>query len=90
MQVALKEGFGATPFIGCSGPKFNSTAAGKGTADAGRTQVDEVWYYHHVVGRVQDHRRRPVEASINGGSVSSCATTEGALIYPERGVGSEA
>ena len=90
MQAALRQGFGATPYIGCSGPRFNATAAGNGTSDVGKTVVSEVWYYHHVVGRVQEARRRPVEASVNGGSVSSCATSAKALVYPERGAGSEA
>ena len=32
---------GATPYIGCTGPRYNATAAGKGSMDSGRTIVDE-------------------------------------------------
>lgn len=90
LQEALVEGFGALPYIGCTGPKWNATEAGKGSADNGYTVLDEVWYYYHVYGRVQRGQGVPVNASINGGSVSSCATTKGALRYPVRSVGSEA
>ncbi|KAL3423152.1 Ribonuclease Le2 [Phlyctema vagabunda] len=88
-QSALSQGFGALPYLGCSGPRFNATAAGNGTLDNGRTEFTEAWYYYHVYGRVQDVRGIPVNASINGGSVSSCAKTAGALHYYERTPGSE-
>jgi ribonuclease T2 len=89
MQDALMKGFGALPYIGCTGPKYNATAAGKGTLDNGATVVDEVWYYHHVYGRVQRNQALPVNASINGASVSNCAKAKGALNYPTRTLGSE-
>lgn len=89
MQDALTKGFGALPYIGCSGPKYNATAAGKGTMDNGYTVVSEVWYYHHVYGRVQRNQALPVNASINGASVTTCAKTKGALWYYERTKGSE-
>lgn len=76
------------PYIGCSGPRFNATAAGANSTDNGYTVVSEVWYYFHVLGRVQDGRKYPVGADINGGKVSSCATSKGALKYPERTPGS--
>lgn len=90
MQSSLSKGFGALPYIGCAGPRYNETAAGKGTTDSGRTVLSEVWYYYHVYGRVQRAQGLPVNASINGGSVSSCATSKGAVSYPLRTVGSEA
>ncbi|KAJ5051020.1 uncharacterized protein L3040_002885 [Drepanopeziza brunnea f. sp. 'multigermtubi'] len=90
LQEALTEGFGALPYIACSGPRYNATAAGKGTTDNGYTVVSEVWYYYHVYGRVQENQGVPVNASINGGSVSSCAKTKGALSYYLRTNGSEA
>jgi ribonuclease T2 len=47
-QNALIKGYGALPYIGCSGPRYNETAAGKGSTDNGRTQISETWYYFHV------------------------------------------
>jgi ribonuclease T2 len=101
LQHALKSEFGALPYIGCSGPRYNTTPAGKAanSSDTGYTVVSEVWYYYHVLGRVQDAagvgggvdgwgRKRPVGADVNGGSVSSCAKAEGALRYLERSKGS--
>jgi ribonuclease T2 len=90
LQSALTKGFGALPYIGCSGPRYNTTEAGKGSLDNGFTQLSEVWYYYHVYGRVQRSQGLPVNASINGGSVSSCAKASGALLYPLRAVGSDA
>ncbi|KAI9047413.1 hypothetical protein LZ554_008857 [Drepanopeziza brunnea f. sp. 'monogermtubi'] len=90
LQGALTEGFGALPYIGCSGPRYNATAAGNGTTDNGYTVVSEVWYYYHVYGRVQENQGVPVNASVNGGSVSSCAKAKGALSYYLRTDGSEA
>lgn len=69
------------PYIGCSGPRYNATEQGKGSLDNGYTVFSEVWYYFHVLGRVQDGKKAPVGADINGGSISSCATTKGALKY---------
>jgi ribonuclease T2 len=51
--------------------------------------VSEVWYYYHVYGRAQARQGLPVNASIEGGSVSSCAKAKGALKYPVRTSGSE-
>ncbi|PVH72320.1 ribonuclease T2 [Cadophora sp. DSE1049] len=89
LQGALVDGFGALPYIGCSGPRFNETAKGNGTLDNGRTVLTEVWYYYHAFGQVQRNQAVPVNASIYGGSVSSCAKAEGALSYYERTEGSE-
>lgn len=47
-QNALTKGYGALPYIGCSGPRYNETAAGAGSSDNGRTQISEAWYYFHV------------------------------------------
>lgn len=84
LQEALTDGFGALPYIGCSGPRYNATAAGNGTLDNGYTVVSEAWYYHHVRGRVQRGQAVPADASINGGSVSNCAKAKGALHYYRR------
>jgi ribonuclease T2 len=89
VQHALKAKTGGnTPFLGCTGPKFNETEAGKGSSDNGYTVLDEVWYYLHVFGRPQELNAVPVDASL-GGSVSSCAQTKGAIHYYERAKGSE-
>jgi len=48
MQSALTRGYGAVPYIGCSGPRYNTTAAGAGSSDNGYTVVSEMWYYFHV------------------------------------------
>jgi len=48
MQNVLSRAYGATPYIGCSGPRYNTTAAGKGSSDSGGTVISEVWYYLHV------------------------------------------
>lgn len=89
LQGALTRGFGATPYIGCSGPRYNATTAGSATSDNGYTVVTETWYYYHVFGRVQNVKGVPVDAGINGGSVSNCAKTKGALRYLDRTKGSE-
>lgn len=90
VQGALQAKFGAVPYVGCSGPRYNGTATGGGNStDRGNTVIDEVWYYHYVYGRPQNGRAVPVDASVNGLSTSSCATSEGALHYYERTPGSE-
>ncbi|KAI0478974.1 ribonuclease T2-like protein [Xylariaceae sp. FL0804] len=89
LQAALRAGFGALPYIGCSGPTYNETAEGAGSDDDGLTVLSEMWYYHHVYGRVQDHRAVRVDADIAGGSVTNCATTPGAIQYYERTPGSD-
>jgi ribonuclease T2 len=88
LQSALKNRFGALPYIGCSGPRYSSIVAN--STDKGYTNVDEVWYYHHVLGRPQDGNAVPVDASVDGLSVSTCATTPGALRYLARTPTSEA
>ena len=84
VQAALTKPFGAVPYIGCSGPRYNATAAGNGTTDRGNTVISEVWYYYHVQGRPQEGRAIPLDASIGNLSTSTCATTKGALRYFER------
>lgn len=44
VQAALTDAFGAVPYLGCSGPRFNETAAGQGSSDTGKTVLNEVWY----------------------------------------------
>jgi ribonuclease T2 len=39
---------GGVPFIGCNGPRYNTTAAGKGSLDNGYTALSEIWYYEYV------------------------------------------
>ncbi|KAI0597876.1 ribonuclease T2 family protein [Biscogniauxia sp. FL1348] len=91
VQKALRRtaAFGRLPYVGCSGPRYNETEAGRGSADAGYTVLSEVWYYYHVFGRVQRGRGLPVDADIVGGRVTNCATTPGAIRYYERTTGSE-
>ena len=48
VQGALTKGYGATPYLGCSGPRYNTTEDGEGSGDSGRTVISEVWYYSHV------------------------------------------
>ncbi|KAI0404418.1 ribonuclease T2 family protein [Xylaria palmicola] len=81
LQGALRAGFGHVPYIGCAGPRYNETRAGHGSADAGRTVLGEVWYYHHVRGPVQAADAVPVDPS---GSLSNCAKAPGAVWYYER------
>ncbi|KAK3939804.1 ribonuclease T2 [Diplogelasinospora grovesii] len=90
IQSALNTGFGAVPYIGCSGPRYNATAEGEGSLDNGYTRLTEVWYYHHVYGAPQRAQGLlPVNASINGGSVTNCAKAKDAVWYYKRGQGSE-
>ncbi|KAI0394691.1 ribonuclease T2 [Xylariaceae sp. FL0594] len=89
-QAALQAGFGKLPYIGCSGPRYNETAQGRGSRDNGYTVISEMWYYYHVRGRVQHVDGVPVDANSTGGRLSSCATTPGALWYYERNPGSVA
>lgn len=90
IQSTLADAFGEVPYIGCSGPRFNETEAGAGSLDNGKTQLSEIWYYHHVNGRPQDYDAVPVAANATGGSLGNCASTAGAIHYYERAVGSEA
>ena len=43
-QSVLAAEYGAVPYVGCSGPKYNETEKGKGSMDNGRTSLSEVWY----------------------------------------------
>jgi ribonuclease T2 len=89
IQSALAARHGATPYIGCSGPRYNETEAGKGSLDNGRTVFTEVWYYYYIYGQVQAGKGKPVEADIAGGSTSSCTKADKAVWYYERAPGSE-
>ncbi|KAH7059050.1 ribonuclease T2-like protein [Macrophomina phaseolina] len=86
IQGALTEAYGAVPYVGCSGPRFNETAAGNGTSDNGRTRLSETWYYSHVLGRPQEGVAVVVNAT---GSTSNCAKAAGAVWYYERTPSSE-
>lgn len=44
LQAALTDAFGAVPYLGCSGAAYNTTEAGAGSTDAGKTVLTEVWY----------------------------------------------
>ncbi|CAJ2513659.1 Uu.00g017780.m01.CDS01 [Anthostomella pinea] len=90
IQTALSSGYGSLPYVGCSGPRYNATEAGAGSDDTGYTVLSEMWYYHHVYGAVQRGQALRVDASVTGGSVTSCATTPGAIRYYERTAGSHA
>lgn len=48
MQTALRRGYGAVPYLGCSGPRYNTTTAGRGSNDTGYTVLSETWYYFNV------------------------------------------
>ncbi|KAF8496094.1 ribonuclease T2 [Gautieria morchelliformis] len=71
LQTAVKAHTGAIPYFGCTGPK-----APEGD---GRTIVDEVWYFNHVLGIPQtgtfDH--------IDSVTPSTC-TAKGQIQYLER------
>ncbi|KAI4739115.1 ribonuclease T2 [Aureobasidium sp. EXF-12298] len=84
-QDTLTRGYGALPYIGCSGPRYNETAAGAGSMDNGRTYISEVWYYFHALGQPQRGAWVPTNAT---GSVTSCAKAANALHYPLRANGS--
>ncbi|UNI21776.1 hypothetical protein JDV02_007732 [Purpureocillium takamizusanense] len=90
IQGALTRGFdGLVPFLGCSGPRYNETDAGRGSGDAGRTVLGEVWYYYHVYGRPQEAHAKKLAADAAGGSLSTCAKAKDAVWYYERSQGSE-
>lgn len=77
---------GGIPFIGCSGPRYNATEAGRNSNDTGFTVLTEVWYYEHVYGRPQEGDTIPVNASST--FLTTCAKTNGAIHYYERTNGS--
>jgi len=85
IQRTLAKNYGATPYVGCSGPRYNETAAGKGSKDNGRTIMSEVWYYFHVYGKPQMGTALPTNAT---SSSTSCARAAGAIKYPTRSNGS--
>jgi len=90
IQSALTRGFdGKLPYVGCSGPRYNTTTAGQNSTDNGFTVLTEVWYYHHVNGRPQARQGVRLDANITGGSVTNCARTDGAIWYYERTKASE-
>ncbi|KAJ9608163.1 hypothetical protein H2200_007151 [Cladophialophora chaetospira] len=82
IQGQLAKKFKATPYVGCSGPRYNETEQGMKAKsnDTGRTVVSEVWYYMHAYGRPQEGNTVPVNAT---GSNTSCAKAKGALHYYE-------
>lgn len=84
-ESALSAEYGAIPYVGCSGSRYNETAEGQGSSDNGRTSVSEMWYYFHVNGRPQQGN----SVSLDRTGSSSCAKAEGALNYFERASGSE-
>lgn len=89
VRRVLTAAFGAVPYLGCSGARFNETAAGAGSGDGGYTALSEVWYYHHVLGRPQERDGVPVAANATGGSLGNCAASPGAIHYYERANASE-
>ncbi|KAI1348259.1 ribonuclease T2 family protein [Xylaria sp. FL0043] len=80
IEAALAEKFGKLPHVGCAGPKYNETAAGRGSSDNGLTVLSELWYYHHVNGRVQRVQGVPVDTTFP----TNCAKIPGAVWYYER------
>lgn len=80
IQSALTKKWGAIPYLGCSGSKYNATKAGNGTEDSGRIMLDEVWYYMHVLGKPQSMTYQVVNAT---SPQTTCATSEGAVWYYE-------
>ncbi|KAM7220926.1 Ribonuclease T2-like protein [Rhypophila decipiens] len=89
IQNTLTKKFGAKPYIGCSGEKYNETSEGKGSKDDGRVVLSEVWYYYHVYGVSQNGKGKPVDADSQGGRVTNCVLERGKVRYPERTKGSE-
>ncbi|KAK5086502.1 hypothetical protein LTS08_004189 [Lithohypha guttulata] len=85
VQGTLARASGATPYVGCSGPRYNETDAGRGGNDTGRTVISEAWYYMHVFGRPQEGVAIPVNAT---GSSSNCARARNALWYYQTTPGS--
>ncbi|KAI6785149.1 Ribonuclease Trv-like protein [Emericellopsis cladophorae] len=87
IQEALTQGFGELPFVGCAGPRYNETEAGKGSMDSGRTELNEIWYYYHVFGAPQ--RAQGLRVPVIDSFVTTCAKAENAIKYYERAKGSE-
>ncbi|KAG5974541.1 hypothetical protein E4U55_008174, partial [Claviceps digitariae] len=92
IQAALTRALGGhtSAFVGCAGPRFNETDRGTGSADGGRTELNEIWYYHYAWGRPQAGEARKVDAGeAAGGRVTTCARGVGAVRYYERSGESE-
>ncbi|OAA47744.1 ribonuclease T2 precursor [Metarhizium rileyi] len=89
VRHALTRAFGQPPFLGCGGPKYNETRAGRGSNDSGRTEINEIWYYYHVNGTPQRGDARKLNADEAGGRLTTCALAPGAIKYYERAEGSE-
>ena len=85
IEGALTKHYGALPYIGCHGPKYNETDEGKGSDDDGYTVLSEVWYFNHVKGRVQDLDAKHV----NSTTPTHCAKSKNAIRYYERSHSSE-
>jgi ribonuclease T2 len=88
IQAALTKAYGQLPYLGCSGPKYNSTPAGAGSNDSGSIYLDEVWYYFYVYGKPQYGTWVPQNASVSNSAVTTCAKAKGAIRYLERTPGS--
>ncbi|KAF2001241.1 ribonuclease T2 [Amniculicola lignicola CBS 123094] len=86
IQKTLAKKHGGVPYIGCSGPLYNTTKEGYGGSDTGKTVLTEVWYYNYAYGRPQDGNTIPVDAT---GSNTNCAKAKHAIHYYERTEGSE-
>lgn len=82
LEDALAAETGVVPYVGCSGPRYNETQAGRAanSTDSGRTVLSEVWYYMHAYGRPQDFRYVPV----NQTSKSGCTNATGGVWYYEQ------
>ncbi|GAB0132726.1 hypothetical protein EsDP_00001154 [Epichloe bromicola] len=89
VQGALTRGFGSSVFVGCGGPRFNETEAGRGSADNGRTELNEIWYYYHVRGTPRGADGNKLDAGTAGGRLTTCAEAKEAVKYYERSEGSE-
>lgn len=85
IQGVLQRKSGGLPYVGCSGPRYNETDAGKGSTDNGRTYISEAWYYFYAYGRPQDGKTVPTDA---GSFNTTCAHAPGALHYYKRSSGS--
>lgn len=56
IESALTQEYCETPYVGCAGPRYNETLTGANSTDGGYTQLSEVWYYFHVLGRPPERR----------------------------------
>lgn len=89
VQGALAGEFGLSVFVGCGGPRFNETEAGRGSPDNGRTELNEIWYYYHVRGTPRATDGNKLDARTAGGRLTTCAKAKEAVRYYERSEGSE-